>query len=112
MKHTSTLNSMNANLKISNNNLEKTEQVNHAFNELSAYLGQINMQFTKFEELAASVEENSINVDEATNEFAAIIEQSSASLEEMSATIENLNEQNQFIGEEMRKTEEVAKSII
>src|SRR5699024_4906806 len=99
--HQFTLKDMNTNLTMSNDNLDKTEQVNDAFNELTTY-----------ENHAAGVEKNSLSVDEATNEFAAIIEQSSASLEEMSATVENLNEQNKLIGTEMEETEEVAKSII
>src|SRR5690625_4598087 len=110
--HQYTLKDMNTNLTMSNDNLDKTEQVNDAFNELTTYLHEINEQFTTFENLAAGVEKNSLSVDEATNEFAAIIEQSSASLEEMSATVENLNEQNKLIGTEMEETEEVAKSII
>lgn len=110
--HHSTLNNMNTNLTMSNENLDKTKQVNEAFNELATYLEEINHQFTKFETVASEVERDSINVDEATNEFAALIEQSSASLEEMSATIETLNEQNNLIGTEMLETEKVARSLV
>lgn len=110
--HESTLNNMQTNLMMSNENLDKTKQANQAFDELSSYLDEINHKFTRFEAQASNVEENSRIVDGATNEFVAIIEESSAGLEEMSATVENLNKQNYLIGEEMKETEAVATSIV
>src|SRR5690625_679174 len=109
--HRSTLENMDINLSMSNENLNKTRQANEAFQELATYLQDINSKFTKFESQAINVEQNSISVDDDENDFVAVIEESSASLEEMSATIENLNQQNNLIGKEMKETEEVAKRI-
>lgn len=106
------LEKMSTNVDMSNNNLDRTEQVKGAFQELANYLNEINNKLTGFEKLAASVKENSSIVDKATNDLAAIIEETSASLEEMGATVENLNNQNESIGEEMKTTEKLATSLV
>lgn len=110
--HQFTLEKMNENLTMNQDNLTKTDQVNQSFAELSSYLESLNEQFTNFEEIVLSVEGNSNQVSIATNELAAIIEQSSANLEEISATIETLNQQNHALAQEMERTDQVAKSII
>ncbi|HHU20657.1 MAG TPA: hypothetical protein GXZ58_10695 [Bacilli bacterium] len=110
--HQFTLEKMNENLTMNQDNLTKTDQVNQSFAELSSHLESLNEQFTYFEEIVLSVERDSNQVSIATNELAAIIEQSSANLEEMSATIETLNQQNHALAQEMERTDQVAKSII
>ncbi|PKR78210.1 hypothetical protein CEY16_00160 [Halalkalibacillus sediminis] len=107
----SALDKMNTNKEMVNENLEKTDQVNQAFSNLSTKLESLHNKFTSFEELASTVKDNSSIVEESTSELASVIEQASASLEEMSATVENLNHQNKLIGEEMVETEKVAVSL-
>jgi methyl-accepting chemotaxis protein len=108
----SAMNKMNTNKEMVTENLQKTEQVNLSFRELSINLKELNQQFTNFKTLAENVKENTSQVDTATTDLAAIMEEASASLEEMSATVENLNRQNQQIGEEMSATKDVAESMM
>ena len=108
----SAMNKMNTNKEMVTENLQKTEQVNLSFGELSINLKELNQQFTNFKMLAENVKENTSQVDSATTDLAAVMEEASASLEEMSATVENLNRQNQQIGEEMSATKDVAEGMM
>src|SRR5690625_37877 len=108
----SAMTKMNTNKEMVTENLQKTEQVNLSFGELSINLKELNKQFTNFKSLAENVKENTAQVDDATSDLAAIMEEASASLEEMSATVENLNRQNQQIGEEMSATKDVAERMM
>lgn len=106
------LDKMNENMKMVDDNMDKTGQVNDAFTHLTTDLDRLHAQFSNFESLVTGVRDNSSVIDHSTNDLAAIIEEASAGLEEMSATIENLNQQNQLIGEEMKDTEKVARRIV
>lgn len=110
--HHFTLEQMQHNLTMSEENLTRANAVDQAFGSLANYLDSLNTQFAQFESMAHQVENNTNQVSFQTNELAAIIEQSSASLEEMSATIETLNKQNTTLANEMAETEATAKQLV
>lgn len=103
---------MNQNNLMVEDNLGKTDQVNQSFERLTSTLKNIHQRFSSFEEQAESVKEHSTEVESSTSDLAAIIEESSASLEEVSASVENLDKQNQLIGDTLKNTENLAKSLL
>ncbi|SDB83898.1 methyl-accepting chemotaxis protein [Pelagirhabdus alkalitolerans] len=110
--HHFTLEKMQHNLTMSEDNLSRANEVDQAFGTLAGYLDQLSQQFNQFETNAQQVENNTNQVSFQTNDLAAIIEQSSASLEEMNATIETLNKQNTIVAKEMDETESTAKKLV
>ncbi len=108
----SALEIMNENTKMVQDNQERTDQVNKAFNGLTKHLKSTNHRFTSFQQLANHVKDDSSVIEESTNELAVIIEQATAALEEMSATVENIKLQNEKIGIEMKETESEAENIL
>ncbi|XQY91879.1 methyl-accepting chemotaxis protein [Metabacillus sp. HB246100] len=95
-----------------NDNVTAAEAVKKAFGTLSENHLSLKTNFSQFEELASSVEQNAITAESSTNELAAIIEQATATLQEMSATVENLNIINNNIAHQLEETATKAESII
>ncbi|WP_420835849.1 methyl-accepting chemotaxis protein [Bacillus weihaiensis] len=95
-----------------NDNVTAAEAVKKAFGKLSENQLSLKTNFSQFEELASSVEQNAITAESSTNELAAIIEQATATLQEMSATVENLNIINNNIALQLEETATKAESII
>lgn len=105
------LTEMKANVTNVTNHLEETKQVNESFNDITAYMEQLQERFAMFTRYATDVDSSATVIQDRTTELSAIIEQSSAGLQEMNASVDNLQRENEQIGETMTNIENIASNI-
>lgn len=105
------LTEMKANVTNVTAHLEETKQVNESFNDITAYMEQLQERFTMFAGYATDVDKSATVIQDRTTELSAIIEQSSAGLQEMNASIDSLQRENEQIGETMTNIENIASNI-
>lgn len=90
---------------------EKMATVQTALGELEAVTREMQGVLIELQQQTYTTEKTVEKVDATTSDLAAVIEQSSAGAEEVSATIENLNQQNTWIGEQMKTTEQTVRQL-
>lgn len=105
------LTEMQANVTNVTNHLEETKQVNESFANITAYMEQLQAQFSLFAGYATEVDTSATTIQDQTTELSAIIEQSTAGLQEMNASIDNLQKENAHIGEAMKNIESITTNI-
>ncbi|AYC28963.1 methyl-accepting chemotaxis protein [Paenisporosarcina cavernae] len=89
----------------------KTDDANKAFTRLFEEMNGLERELNAFSKVVETIEENSEQVQVATNEFASIIEESTAAVEELNATLVTLTEEQEQIARYVNDTYEEAVSI-
>lgn len=87
------------------------EQSNTTFNTLYESMQILQQQLKQFVQAANSIEQNSMNIQTATNEFAAIIEQSSAAVDHLNTVLTIIANDQQQITHDIEETYQNALSI-
>lgn len=91
--------------------VEVTHSVANYFTQFNYTIQQINTHFDQLELLTKLVTEQSLQVEQATNDFAGIIEESTASIEEINSTVDNMTALSHQIVLYMNETVNTAVQI-
>ncbi len=92
-------------------NIQSITKNSERFSAFSLNASQLMEQIQNFKQLADRVNQHSHMIEDTMNDFSSTVQQSTASVEEISATVQNQSSQNEYLHDEILKTNQALRDL-
>ncbi|WP_339216430.1 methyl-accepting chemotaxis protein [Ornithinibacillus sp. FSL M8-0202] len=92
-------------------NIEGTRKNQSIFDSIQASIVRLKEEVNSFGTLAKNIDQETVSIERAVNEFASLLQQASASLEEISATVQSQTNYKEQLAELIQETNKATQNL-